>query len=135
MKKVMVFGTFDIIHPGHLFFLKKARSMGDKLFVVVGRDETVKNIKEKPPVNDEETRMENLKGIEGVDKVILGHESSWYKRIEEVKPDIICLGYDQNSFSNNLDAILSNLGLDIEIIRLEPFKEDKYKSSLMRDSE
>ena len=44
-KKIVIAGTFDILHPGHVYFLKEARKHGDSLVVVIARDETVKNLK------------------------------------------------------------------------------------------
>ena len=49
MIKVLVFGTFDIIHPGHVFFLNQAKKLGDFLCVVVSRDETVNELKREYP--------------------------------------------------------------------------------------
>ena len=48
-------------------------------------------------------------------------------------PKVICLGYDQKWFSNDLENYLKENNLDIEIIRIEPFKEDIYKSSLLKE--
>jgi len=59
-KRVIVFGVFDYFHPGHLFFLKKAKELGGELFVVVAQDEVVKNIKGNLPDNDIETRKRNI---------------------------------------------------------------------------
>ncbi|MHA1679090.1 MAG: adenylyltransferase/cytidyltransferase family protein, partial [Promethearchaeota archaeon] len=59
-KKVLCFGTFDILHPGHVSFLKQARKYGNYLVVVVARDENVKKIKGKYPLDNELKRIENL---------------------------------------------------------------------------
>ena len=52
MKKVMCAGTFDIIHPGHLYYLSEAKKYGDNLVVVVARDETSKDFKGKKPIHN-----------------------------------------------------------------------------------
>lgn len=132
MKKILVFGTFDGIHEGHLDFLKQAKEYGDYLVVVVGRDETVKKIKDQYPKKSENERLEDMKKQVLIDEVKLGSLNDPYKIIEEVQPDIICLGYDQNSFSDKLEKEVKNRGLNIEIIRLKPYNPKKYHSSLIQ---
>ena len=130
MTKVLVFGTFDIFHPGHEYFLKQAKKHGDELVVVVARDSTVKNIKGKMPINDEQYRLRVIQALDFVDKAVLGYESiDKYKIIEEIKPDIICLGYDQSAFVDDLEKKLHELELKTEIIRLGAYKPHLYKSS------
>ena len=56
MKTVMVFGSFDLLHPGHLFFLKQAKKHGDKLVVVVALDRTIESVKQQTPKYNERVR-------------------------------------------------------------------------------
>jgi|SRR3989344_5775036 len=132
MKKVLVFGTFDIFHPGHDFFLRKAKSYGDELYVVVARDSTVKQVKNRNTINNENKRIEILNVLFYVTEARLGYEGDKYKIIEEIKPDIICLGYDQKVFTENLKEKLIEIGLNLEIIRIEAYKPDVFKSSKLR---
>lgn len=129
--KVLTFGTFDILHPGHIYFLEQAKKYGEKLVVVVGRDKTVKKIKGKYPKNDENKRLKAIKGLDFVDKVKLGKLNNPYKVLREEKPDIICLGYDQKSFTRDLEGKIRELNLNTKIVRLQAFKPEKYKSSLL----
>ena len=129
MKKVMVFGTFDIVHLGHISFFKQARKYGDYLIVVVGRDKTVKKIKGRPPKHSEKIRFKKIKKVKLIDKVILGYLKNPYKIIQKYKPDIICLGYDQNSFVGGLLGALKRYKIKSKILRLKPFKSEIYKSS------
>ena len=130
MKKVLVFGTFDLFHPGHESFLKEAKSYGDELHVVIARDSTVKGVKGKHPAKKEGERMDVLKALEYVDEVVLGHEGDKYAIIEEMKPDVICLGYDQDSFTKDLKKVLKERGLEPEIVRFDKgFKPEIHKSS------
>lgn len=131
MSKVMVFGTFDIIHPGHLNLFSEAKKLGDSLTVIVARDQTVLEVKGREVQNDENTRLHNIKNLHIADKVILGNLTDKYQVIREEKPDIIALGYDQRAFVDNLDKILDK---KIKIVRLKPYKEDIYKSSKFRTS-
>ena len=99
MTTVMAFGSFDVLHPGHLYFLRKAKGMGDRLVVVVARDSTIEKIKGKKPKYNERERQEHIRELMYVDKVVFGYEKDPYEIIEEINPDVICLGYDQRSFT------------------------------------
>ena len=127
----MVFGTFDILHQGHLFLFKKAKELSDELYVIVAKDVNVEKFKKNLPKNNEQQRLENIKNIEEVNQVTLGDENDIYKIIEEIKPDIIALGYDQDE--QNLKNELEKRNLKIKIVRLEAFKEKKFKSSLLKN--
>ena len=132
MTKVLVFGAFDIFHPGHKNFLEQARKKGDELFVVVGRDDTIKELKGSSPHNNQETRLKKIQELDIVTKAVLGNTGDKYKIIEDIKPDIICLGYDQDHYAAKLDSELEKRNLKIDVVRLEPYKESKYKSSKLR---
>ncbi|MFW6449906.1 MAG: adenylyltransferase/cytidyltransferase family protein [Nanoarchaeota archaeon] len=126
MKRVMVFGTFDILHKGHLFFLKEAKKQG-YLTVVVARDENVKKIKGRPPREPLAKRIENIKNTGIAEEVMPGYKEDFFKIILEKMPDIICVGYDQRIYG--LKHWINQVKLNIEIKRIVPYKEDKYKSS------
>jgi len=124
MKTVMVFGTFDILHLGHLNLFKQAKCLGDKLIVVVARDCNVEKIKVQKPIHNEKERLEFLRHIDLVDVVILGDKVDIYKVIEKVKPDVIALGYDQVVDKKRLK--------DWKIERLRPYKPTKAKSNKIK---
>jgi FAD synthetase len=132
MKKIMVFGTFDIFHPGHRSFLRQAKKLGDYLIVVVARDKTVGITKKQEPKNKEATRVKIIKDSRLADKVILGGLGNKYAVIKKHRPDIICLGYDQKYFVKGLKKKLDNFGLKNNIIRLKPYKPGRYKSSRLK---
>ena len=125
-KKVMGFGTFDGLHPGHLSFLKQLRQLGDIMYVIVARDVNVLRIKGKMPRSDEKTRMQEIIKIGIADYVFPGQINDFYKWIKIYKPDIIGLGYDQKA---DTDELQKNFP-DSRIIRLKAFKPEKHKSSL-----
>jgi FAD synthetase len=130
MIKVLVFGTFDILHPGHDYFLKQARQQGDELVVVVARDLTVKQVKKEFPVNNEHERLNAIQRLEYVSQALLGSTGNdKYKIIDDIRPDIICLGYDQTAFVQDLEAALLEKGLKTRVIRIGAYKPEKYKSS------
>lgn len=131
MKKVLVFGTFDGIHKGHLNFLQQAKEKGDYLVVVVARDRNVKKIKGDYPVRKEEERLKDLKLVGIAHKAMLGDLADPYKVISKIKPDIICLGYDQNSFTGNLEKEIEKRKLKVKIIKLKSYKAKTCHSSLI----
>lgn len=136
MKKVMVFGTFDIFHPGHINFLNQARGHGDELIVVVARDKTVLDVKNELPRNNEEDRVNKIMESGIADVVIMGNEGDKYKVVKDFAPDVICLGYDQKFFIDNLREKLDEFGLnETEIIKLKSFYPEKYKSSKLKGNE
>ncbi len=59
----MVFGTFDRLHPGHVFFLKKARELGDYLIVVIARSETVEMLKRHAPHQSQGVRKDHVRRL------------------------------------------------------------------------
>jgi len=128
-KKVMVFGTFDIIHPGHINFLKQAKKHGNHLTIVIARDQTVKQVKSRLPLNNENKRQQNIIKTKLADQVVLGNLDNKYKIIKQLKPDIICLGYDQIAFTEKLEEKLEEFNLNCKIIKLKPYQPEKYKSS------
>ena len=133
MKKILAFGTFDIFHEGHKSFLKQTRKFGDYLIVVIARDKTVENIKKRLSQNNENSRLEIVRRSNLADEVILGNLENKYEVIKKYKPDVICLGYDQGTFTENLREKLKEFDLvDTKIIRLKSFHPEKYKSSKLR---
>ena len=125
-KKVLVAGTFDIIHPGHIYLINEAKKLG-KVIVNVARDSTVKRIKNKVPVIPEEQRLEVIRNIKGVYKARLGNEGSdLLKVVEEEKPDIILLGPNQNFDEKTIEQELKRRGLQVEVKRLKE-KNNNYQ--------
>ena len=124
MKTVMAFGTFDNLHQGHLAYLKQAKQEGDELIVIVARDINVKKIKGKKPQQSETARLKSVEKTGLADKASLGSKTDRLKPILKHKPDILFLGYDQPVKLERLREIYKG-----EILRGQPFQEEKYKSS------
>ncbi|MEK6759058.1 MAG: D-glycero-beta-D-manno-heptose 1-phosphate adenylyltransferase [Deltaproteobacteria bacterium] len=96
-KKKIVFtnGCFDIVHAGHVRYLKKARSLGDCLVVGLNSDSSVKAIKgERRPIVPENERAEVLGGLSFVDYVVKFNDQTPLKLIEAIRPDILAKGAD-----------------------------------------
>jgi FAD synthetase len=131
MKIVMIFGTFDILHPGHINFIKQAKKYGDCLIVVIARNSTVLKVKGKLPEHSEKQRLEAIKGLKLASKAVLGSLTDKYSAIKKYRPNIICLGYDQTNFVDRLKNELKRLKLKTKIVRLRPFMPHKYKTSII----
>src|SRR3989339_651779 len=127
MKTVMVFGTFDIIHGGHIHMFLQARGYGDKLIVSVARDINVERIKGLGALHTEKERLEMLKHIDLIDEVVLGDKKDPYKNILKIKPDVIALGYDQKAYLDKLSDAIEATGLNCRIVRLSPYQEKRLK--------
>jgi FAD synthetase len=128
--KVMTFGTFDLFHPGHKYYLSEASNLGDYLITVVARDTTVEQVKGKKPRESEKIRLMKLQESWYTDEAILGSETDHYAVILEKKPDILCFGYDQQSFNDErLQYFLKKNNLYPEIIILPAFQPERWKSS------
>jgi FAD synthetase len=130
VKKVIVFGTFDIFHDGHRNFLEQAKKYGDFLQVVVARDATVLKVKKYASRYSEQERLDVIKKSALADEVVLGSLNDKYAVIRNYKPDIICLGYDQKFFINDLRKRLDEAGLSkTKIVKLKSYNPEIYKSS------
>ncbi len=119
IKVVMAGGVFDILHPGHIHTLSKARALGDLLVVSVARDKTVQRMRGKPAVNNEETRLNLVRSLRFVDAAILGSETDIFETVEQIKPDIIALGYDQSHDEAMFLSRGAEKGLKFIITRLD----------------
>lgn len=126
----MVFGTFDLLHEGHIHFFQEAKKYGDFLIVVIARDSSVLKMKGILPHHNELQRLAAVKKNPVVDKVVLGHEADFYKVIEEHSPNILCFGYDQNTL--NAEQELKKRKMKVETYTLPPFAPEKFKSTLLR---
>ena len=122
MVKVMATGTFDLLHMGHIYFLKEAKKLGDKLAVVVATDSTVRRLKHEP-VNPENIRLNLIKELKVVEEAYLGHEDDMYEVVKEIKPDIIALGYDQIHNEKNILSELKKRKINAKVVRLSEYKE------------
>ena len=129
--KVLAFGTFDRLHPGHVNFLKQAKQLGDELYVVIARDHNVKIIKNRLHHDNEQTRLHNIKNLNLAADVMLGtlDLAHRYRILNKTKPDIIALGYDQPVNLTELKSKLKHYHLNTAIKRLKSYYPEKYKTS------
>ena len=132
VKKVVAMGSFDILHCGHIAYLKSAKKLGDYLIVIVARNSNIKKIKGREPVFDEKARIEMINSLKMVDKAVIGNKGDMYKILKEIRPDIIALGYDQQVNINLLKKKLNKFGLKTTIVRIRKSIDGKrFKSSIV----
>jgi cytidyltransferase-like protein len=132
LRIVLAGGVYDILHLGHLAVLTEAKTYGDMLVVVIATDTTVETLKGRRPVFPEEDRRALVESLKPVDVAIMGYEDvgmGYEEVIDEVKPDIIALGYDQDSVARTVIELVERKKLDIRIVRLSKFDREKYLSS------
>ncbi|HLC36573.1 MAG TPA: adenylyltransferase/cytidyltransferase family protein [archaeon] len=131
-KKVLAFGTFDLLHLGHLHYLNEAKKLGSHLTVIVARDENVEKFKKKKPVHKEGFRLEIVGSLKAVDNAVLGCREDIFEKVVELNPDVIALGYDQIPGEPEVKAEIKRRNLKCRVITVSAFKEAEQKSSLIK---
>lgn len=127
-KRVMCFGTFDIFHPWHNYYLSEAKKLGESLIVVIARDKRVEKIKWRPPQDLEHIRLSNVADTFRNAEVILGDEDDIFFPLRKYSPDILAFGYDQKVPEEKIRELFP----EIEIVRIGWYEPEKWKSSLLR---
>ncbi len=134
-KTILAAGKFDILHLGHLAYLQQARELAGvdgKLVVVIALDSTIHGERGAPPVFPQEQRRRLVEALEFVDEAVLGYETRDQTSIvNDVKPDIIALGYDQHADIDELEEMFVKEGLKCTIVRLEKREADGLCSSTL----
>jgi len=132
-KRVLASGAFELLHPGHVRFLAEAKRVGgggSRLIVVVARDETIRRRKGREPILGEEARKEMVSMLKPVDETILGHVPfSFEKVMEEVKPNMVVFGYDQENLMREFMRFIESRGLSVEVVRLGKFSSQEPSST------
>jgi FAD synthetase len=133
-KIILASGTFDLLHLGHVKYLEEAKKAGGKnakLVVIVARDSTVEKRKGRKPVMPEEQRRVLVESLKVVDKALLGYENfDMGKVIENLKPDIIAVGYDQNGIEAQAHKTVEEKKLNIRVVKIKKFGKPELNSSL-----
>ena len=124
--KILVFGTFDHLHPGHRFLLSEGEKRGE-LHVVIARDVNVEKMKGRLPAQKENERLSALQEAYPNADVRLGDEEDFLAPVRVIEPDLILLGYDQK-----LPPGVTEADLPCSTERLPAFEPHKWKSSLRK---
>ncbi|NRB74995.1 MAG: phosphoribosylglycinamide formyltransferase [Verrucomicrobiales bacterium] len=124
-KLVLTNGAFDVLHVGHVRYLREAAALGDCLVVAINGDDSVRELKgEGRPVNGVEDRAEMLCALEFVDRVVVFEDRRATGVIEAIQPHIYTKGgdYTADSLIDEEKALLDRLGIEIQILSLVPGK-------------
>ena len=128
MKRILTYGTFDLLHYGHIRLLKRAKELGDYLIVALSTDE-FNAVKGKKAYHNYETRKKMLEAIRYVDLVI--PENNWEQKIEDVKKylvDVVVMGSDWAG-SDRFDYLKDYCEL-VYLDRTEGISTTKIKNDL-----
>jgi FAD synthetase len=125
--RILVTGSFDILHPGHIFIINEAAKLGE-VYVIVARDSTIFRIKKNSPIVPENQRLEVVQSIKNVLEAHLGNEDKpFLEKALSLKPDIILLGPNQKYNIDDLHKELEKYDAGhVQIKRAEKMY-DKYE--------
>lgn len=127
-KTIFTNGCFDILHKGHIEYLKKSKSLGAKLIVGLNSDSSIKKLKGNDrPFISQEDRKAVLESLDCVDEVIIFDDETPYELIKKIKPDIITKGGD---YTRKEDVV----GHDIAEIVILPFIEGYSTTRLLENN-
>lgn len=118
-------GCFDLLHVGHVRYLKQAKALGDALLVAVNGDASVRALKGPTrPVNAEQDRAEVLSALECVDYVTIFHTERVTDLVQEIRPQVYAKGgdYTVETLDPGERGALQAAGTDIQILSLVPGK-------------
>ena len=128
--RVVATGTFDLLHPGHVHYLREAATMGEELHCIVAHGEGRTHKPE--PVLPGEQRRSLVAALDPVDRAHLGHPTDPSVPIERIDPDVVVLGHDQHHDEQEVAAALAEWGFDCTVRRtsaLEPTGDEVLSSS------
>ena len=131
MTRILAFGVFDGLHPGHLAFLEQAKWLGDELVVVVTRDAAATRGKGRRPRIPLRERMRLIAALRVVDRVVAGDPPKRYGAcLKAMKPDVIAIVFDQRCDISAFKERLRALALSAtRVVRLKEYKGHRYHSS------
>ena len=127
----MATGTFDLIHPGHGYYLEESKRLGGDdahLVVVIARESTVR-ARKRVPIVPENQRLKVVQMLKVVDEAILGSENDMFSTVRKVNPDIITIGPDQDFDLDWLRKKLKRRNLKAEVVKINDYHESSLDSS------
>jgi FAD synthetase len=128
MRRVVAQGTFDVLHPGHVHYLREAASHGDELHVIVARGRNVSH--KDPPVLPDRQRRDVVAALAPVDEARLGHEEDFLVPVADIDPDVIVLGHDQHHDADAVRDAVEGRGIDCEVTRASALAP-RYEGELL----
>ena len=119
LKVVLAGGVFDIIHPGHIHTLNAAKKLGDVLIVVIATDKTAEKMKKRLPLHNQDQRKMLVDALSVVDLGVVGHEGDIFKTVDQIRPQVIALGYDQIHQEKSIKEGCRKINLEVTVARLQ----------------
>ncbi|MCP4542382.1 MAG: adenylyltransferase/cytidyltransferase family protein [Chloroflexi bacterium] len=119
-KKVFVSGCYDLLHSGHIAFFREAASYGD-LYVAVGSDKTIYDLKGRVPVNSEQERLFMIQSISCVKKAFISQGSGmldFLTEFQEIEPDMLIVNEDGNT--PDKQELCKRAGVEFTVLKREP---------------
>ncbi|ESP88843.1 adenylyltransferase/cytidyltransferase family protein [Candidatus Halobonum tyrrellensis] len=121
-------GTFDLLHPGHVHYLREAADHGDELHVIVARGGNVTH--KEAPVCPDRQRRDMVDALGVVDEAHLGHAEDFYVPVRAIDPDVVVLGFDQHHEVDAIRSALDERGLDADVVRASG-REPRYEGEIL----
>ena len=132
---VVTNGCFDILHVGHVRYLKKTKSFADYMIVLLNSDKSVRSIKGPTrPINNEQDRAEVLNALACVDYVVMFDEDSPANLIDEIKPDVYTKGADYTMETLPEADIMRKNNIKVEFIEFVAGKSTTNTINKMKES-
>lgn len=132
--RVMATGVFDLLHPGHIYYLEQSKRLGDELVVVVANDTVVERTKGKS-LFAAENRRHMVEALACVDKAVVPTETDparYYRTVLDLQPDIITLGHDQSFSEAKLQGDLAQHGWQGQVVRIDKYPGEDISSSQLK---
>ena len=127
-KTVLIFGVFDMLHPGHVYFINESMKYGESLHVCLATDEYVLKYKNKKTKNDYKNRELELKKAFPDIKIIKGDDDigDW-SVFKNLNPDVFVFGYDQKELARAIGAL--SFSEDVETFYVDGWKPELYNTT------
>jgi FAD synthase len=129
---VLTFWAFDVIHLWHQFYLEQAKTYWDRLVTIIAKSKNIEKFKWHKALYSEKHRHKELRKTEFSDIVHLWDTSNPLKWLDLYDPRVICLWYDQEWFTDTLNKHIKDNNLNLKVIRIAPFEEWIFKSSILK---
>lgn len=133
-KIIMASGVFDLLHPGHIYYLEQSRQLGDELVVIVTNDQVANRTKGKT-LFSAESRKQMVAALACVERAIIPIETEparYYRTVLDINPNVITLGHDQRFSETELLAELARYGWKGEIVRIDKMPGEKVSSTMLK---
>ena len=131
-KLVVTNGCFDILHRGHVEYLNESKKLGDKLFVLLNSDESVKKLKgESRPINNQEDRAYMLANLECVDGVIIFNDIHCANELLKLKPNVYTKGGDYFMCGLHQDERVALVAIN-SLVHIIPKKRSYSTTEIIR---